>query len=256
MYMGIIIKENCKMEHFLDTTETIGKGLGFKHFDALHISWLIIFVIIASGTAFLYKRCCPDNRKRMRFIIAGLLIADEIYKCIGLIVGGNYIADYLPLHLCSINIFLIAIHAFKRSEILDNFLYAMCMTTTLAALLFPTWTKLPLANFMHIHSFTVHILLATYPIMLVAGKDIYVDIKEVPKAILFTAILAIPIYFVNVLLNENYMFLMKADAGNPLLYFEEWFGNHLIGVPVIESAVILVLYGPFYIYRHLKNKAK
>ena len=192
MYMGIIIKENCKMEHFLDTTETIGKGLGFKHFDALHISWLIIFVIIALGTAFLYKRCCPDNRKRMRFIIAGLLIADEIYKCIGLIVGGNYIADYLPLHLCSINIFLIAIHAFKRSEILDNFLYAMCMTTTLAALLFPTWTKLPLANFMHIHSFTVHILLFIYPFMLTFAGEIKPNPRKIPHCLLLLIGFAIP----------------------------------------------------------------
>ena len=89
--------------------------------------------------------------------------------------------------------------------------------------------------------------------MLVAGKDIIVDIKEVPKAILFTFLLAIPVYGINVLLNENYMFLMEADTGNPLKWFGDTFGFHLIGVPVIESAVIFVLYTPFYVVKRVKK---
>ena len=244
------------MKYFWETVASIEEGVGFNYYDGTHIAWILAFVAFAIITSIIYRKSDSKQRDRIRKLFALLIVLDEIFKQYGLIAHGLWTTGYLPLHLCSINIFIIAYHVFKPNKTIDNFLYAVCVPGAIAAILAPTWVELPVLNFMHIHSFTVHILLATYPIMLVAGKDIYVDIKEVPKAILFTAILAIPIYFVNVLLNENYMFLMKADAGNPLLYFEEWFGNHLIGVPVIESAVILVLYGPFYIYRHLKNKAK
>ena len=123
----------------------------------------------------------------MRFTFAVLLIADELFKVIGLAAYGNYTPQYLPLHLCSINILLTAVHAVKPSRLLDNFLYVVCIPAAVAALLFPTWTALPAANFMHIHSFTVHILLAVYPIMLTAGGDIQPRLRFIPNCLAFLA---------------------------------------------------------------------
>ena len=51
------------------------------------------------------------------------------------------------------------------------------------------------------------------------------------------------------------MFLMYAEVGNPLLLFEELFGWHLLGVPVIEGIVVIILYAPFHIYRKIKAKS-
>ena len=160
------------MSYFFDTTETIPEGMGFSSFDPTHLIWLGAFLATAFLCSLLYRRLPANDRRRMRFIFAALLIADELFKVIGLAAHGNYTPRYLPLHLCSINIILIAVHAVKPSRLLDNFLYVVCIPAAVAALLFPTWTSLPVANFMHIHSFTVHILLAVYPIMLTAGGDI------------------------------------------------------------------------------------
>ena len=242
------------MKYFWETVSSIEEGVGFNCYDGTHLAWIFAFVAFAIISSIIYRKSDASKRDKIRKLFALLIVLDEIFKQYGLISNGLWTTGYLPLHLCSINIFIIAYHVFKPNKTIDNFLYAVCVPGALAAILAPTWVELPVLNFMHIHSFTVHILLATYPIMLVAGNDIIVDIKEVPKAILFTFILAIPIYFVNVLLDENYMFLMKAEAGNPLLLFEEWFGFHLIGVPVIESVVILILYGPFYFFRKKLKK--
>lgn len=242
------------MKYFWETVGSIEDGVGFNYFDGTHLAWIFGFIAFAIISSFIYRKSDSKQRDKIRKLFALLIVFDEIFKQVGLISNGLWTTGYLPLHLCSINIFIISYHVFKPNKTIDNFLYAVCVPGALAAILAPTWVELPVLNFMHLHSFTVHILLATYPIMLVAGNDIVVDIKEVPKAILFTFILAIPIYFVNVWLDENYMFLMKAEAGNPLLYFEDWFGCHLIGVPIIESVVVLVLYGPFYMVRNLKNK--
>jgi len=124
-----------------------------------------------------------------------------------------------------------------------------------AALLFPTWTALPLGNFMHWHSFTVHILLAGYPILLTAAGDIRPQAKYIPRCLLLLLAMAIPIYGVNLALDTNFMFLMFAAEGNPLLIFENLWGNHLLGYPVLISAVLVVMHLPPWLLSKRKQHA-
>lgn len=60
----------------------------------------------------------------------------------------------------------------------------------------------------------------------------------------------------NLLLDTNFMFLMDASKGNPLYWFEKNWGNHLLGFPVLITAVILVMYGPVEAGRKIRKKAK
>jgi len=243
------------MSHFLDTTETIAEGLGFSLFDSLHLLWLVVCLITVTVCCFAYKRLKPTGRACFRKVIAWLLVSDELFKMAILIIGGNYTVSYLPLHLCSINIFVIAVHAYKPSKMLDNFLYTVCIPGALAALLFPTWVSLPITAGMHLHSFTVHILLLLYPAVLAINGDIKPEMRSLPKSLGLLGVLAIPIYIVNLLLDTNFMFLMSADPGNPLYLFEQMWGNHLLGFPVIIAGVLLVMYGPLELIRKIKKKA-
>lgn len=242
------------MQYFLDTTETIPDGVGFSQFSVLHLVWLAIFIVVTIGNCIWYRRLGDLGKGHWRKVVAVLLLADELFKMIMLFIGGRYKFSYLPLHLCSINIFIIAIHAWKPTAFLDGFLYTIAIPGALAALLFPSWTALPLGNFMHLHSFTVHILLALYPIVLAASGELSPDLKKMFKSLLLLVCMAIPIYIINILLDTNFMFLMSADEGNPLYIFEQLWGNHLLGFPVIIIGVLLVMYGPLLIWRKLKKK--
>ena len=146
-----------QVEHFWDTVDTIGEGFGFSLFGARHLVTLALYIGFAALSCKLYKAADEKKRAQLRGLFAVLLLADEAFKQIGLQIGGNFNWDYLPLHLCSINIFLIALYAWKPSRLLDNFLYFICIPAATAALLFPTWTSLPAANFMFWHSTSVHI---------------------------------------------------------------------------------------------------
>ena len=149
--------------------------------------------------------------------------------------------DYLPLHLCSINIFLIALHAWRRPKLLDTFLYFVCLPAACAALLFPTWAPLPPLNFMVFHSFTVHFLLALYPLALTLRGDMDPQPRAFPRCFALLAAMAVPIWFFNRAFGTNFMFLMRAGEGNPLKLFER-FGSHLLGYPVLLAAVFAVMY--------------
>lgn len=243
------------MEYFLDTVRTIPKGLGFSHYDFCHLMWLTAFVAAVVVCSIIYRRCDEKKRRVFRVVLAALIVADEIFKQVCLQIGGNFTVNYLPLHLCSINILLIAVHSFKPSKTLDNFLYTVCIPAAMMALLFPTWTKLPFLNFNHIHSFTVHILLALYPIVLIAGGDIRPDVRQLPKSMGLLAGLAAVVWCVNLGLDTNYMYLMSAPKGTPLIWFENVFGNHLIGFPVLISLILVVMYAPVVLLQRRKKRS-
>jgi hypothetical integral membrane protein (TIGR02206 family) len=242
------------MQYFLDTTETIPSGVGFSHFGGMHLGWLVAFLLITAICIVWYRKLSDRGKKNWKITVAVLLVADEIFKDVMLIIGGRFSPGYLPLHLCSINIFLIALHVWRPSKLIGGYLYTAGIPGAIAALLFPTWTSLPLGNFMHLHSFTVHILLALYPITLAAAGELSPQVKKIPQYLLLLAAMAVPIYFINLLLDTNFMFLMSADPGNPLYLFEQIWGNHLYGFPVLITAILIVMYVPLVIFRKIKAK--
>ena len=230
------------------------EGFGFSLFGARHLVTLALYIGFAALSCKLYKAADEKKRAQLRGLFAVLLLADEAFKQIGLQIGGNFNWDYLPLHLCSINIFLIALYAWKPSRLLDNFLYFICIPAATAALLFPTWTSLPAANFMFWHSTSVHILLAVYPIMLFSGGDIRPSVRYMGKCFLLLLAMAVPIYCVNLLLDTNFMFLMYAPDGNPLAWFRDHVGYHWIGFPVLLVAVFALMDVPIMLKKRKEDK--
>lgn len=243
------------MKYFFETVDTIENGLGFSLYDPLHLAWLAVCTLTILANCIIYRKLSHFGRAYWRKTVAWLLIANELFKTVILTYTGNYTVNYLPLHLCSINIFVIAIHAYKPSKVLDNFLYTVCIPGALAALLFPTWTSLPITSVMHWHSFTVHIQLMMYPVVLAVNTEIKPELRNLPKSLGLLFLMAIPIYGINLLLDTNFMFLMSADPGNPLYWFGENWGCHLWGFPVIITGILLVMYGPLELIRKLRKKA-
>lgn len=241
------------MEYFWCTSDNIPKGLGFSHYDGFHLSWILGGGLVILLCCLLYRRMDERQRGIFRKTVALLLIADELLKDIPMLIMGVFHVKYLPFELCSINLFLIALHAWRPNRTLSAFLYTVCIPGALAALLFPTWTKLPPLNFMLIHSFTVHILLIGYPVMLLAAGEIRPRLRDVPKCLGILVILAGVALVLNLLWDTNFMFLMRASKGNPLYLFEQAWGSHLLGFPVLITAIVAVMYAPIEIYHKLKK---
>lgn len=242
------------MNFLLETEETIAPGLGFSPFGPCHLLWLAAFLVFTVLCCVVYRRLDVTGRQKMRLVLAAAVVADELLKMAVLLIGGNYMARYLPLHLCSVNIFLIVWHALRPNRTLENFLYTVCMPGAIFPLLTPTWHALPPTSLMHIHSFTVHILLASYPIILLVGKDIRPDPRYLHKCLGLLGGLALVAYGANLLFDTNFMFLMEAPVGTPLMWFEEVCGNHLVGFPVIIALLLVFMYAPWLV-RLLKTRA-
>lgn len=239
---------------FFVSKSNIPEGVGFSTFGPMHLIWLASIIVCIVAAAALYKRLNDKQRHTMRIVIGGCVVLLEIVKDIYHSIIGEFGVGYLPLHLCGINILLIAFDMFKQNNTVRNFLYYFSIAGASLALLFPNWTSLPCWNFSGIHSFVIHGLLVMYPILLVTSGEVKPDLKTMPKCILLLIGLAIPIYFVNLAFDTNFMFLMHPDKGNPLELFEQLLGNHLWGFPILLPVVMFLMYLPILLVDKLKKK--
>lgn len=218
------------------------------------MAWLAVTVVTIIVACLYYRRLGEFGKSRFRKTLAAAMALDELFKLGLLFIGGTFTKKYLPLHLCNINIFLTVYHAWRPGEMVGKFLYLVCVPSAMAAVFFPAWTDLPVLNFMHLHSFTLHILLALYPIVLVVSGEVKPRLSDVPKCLGILLGEAAAAYCVNVLLDTNYLYLMKAPKGNPLYFFQQLWGNHWLGFPILIAAALLLMFLPIWIFNAVKSK--
>jgi len=244
------------MKYFFATQETIPPGYGFTHFDGEHMLWLAVFVVLIGLNSLLYRRMDAKGRENWRKTLAVVIVSSELIRDICLIACGTFLPKYLPFHLCGINIFLIAYHAWRPTKLLDNFLYLICIPGATLAMLFSTWSMLPAFNFIYLHSFVLHILLAMYPFVLTAAGEIRPQPREFPKCILLLAAMAVPVSIFNHFYGTNFMFIAYPEPGTPLVWFEEHMGSFLWGFPVLIPIFLGLMSVPAWLLAKRREKEK
>ena len=132
------------MEDFWKSVQTIQAERGvdyraFPLFGAVHWAELLGAIAIVFLCAMIYRRCREVTRQQILRAVFVLMLADEFMKQAVLLYTGQWNVTYLPLHLCSINIFVCwydAVHQSRRSK---EILYAICLPGAVVAMLSPSW---------------------------------------------------------------------------------------------------------------------
>ena len=238
---------------FFTNSEKIPEGVGFQAYGLVHILWLLAGLILFVVACIFFRKLSEKTQKTVLKVLGIYIFAQEMLKNLVLLILGEFSWAYLPFHLCGVNILLIAFDVFKQSKTVRSFLYYFAIPGAALALLFPNWTETPVWNFFHLHSFTIHILLVLYPLLLVTSGQVSTDLKSALRGTALLVAMAIPVYGLNLLWGTNFMFLMKPDSGNPLEMFEKLLGSHLWGFPILLPVVILLMYIPARILRNRKK---
>ena len=207
------------MSEFWYTAATAERVYGdgytaFSLFSGTHLFWLLLCGALCALTC----RAAPRLSQRgfMRFVrvLALLMLLDEAAKDIMLLLTGQWGAGYLPFHLCSINIFVGLWYALRPNRLAAELLYYLCLPGAVAALLFPSWTALPIWNFMHLHSSSIHIMLVLLPVLLLA-RGFRPSPRALPRCALVLFATAGVMYIVNAVLGTNFLFINQ-PSGSPL----------------------------------------
>ena len=232
------------MNSFFVFDKGLFPDIGFERFGFGHFLWLFVGGSGLILGCFAYKKALPERRPRLRLLTASAALALELWRAGLLLSRSLYDLGRLPLHLCSMSIYLCFLHALTGRQGLGQFLYALTLPGAALALLFPDWAGQPLFGFITVSSFLLHFLLVLYPLMQVAAGEIRPQLRRLPGCIGRMLLLALPVYFLNKLWNTNYMFLNLPPAGSPLALFA-FLGNpgYLLGYIPLALGVWALLYG-------------
>ncbi len=241
--------------YFFETTESIPDGLGFNAYGPLHIGWLIFLAAMLAAVSVWYKKTGEKQRFRILVGLAITIFIGEIVRDVIFAIGGNFTVGALPLHLCGINIFIILAYVLHPTDVLAEYLYAVCMPGALAALLFPSWTAMPITSFSHIYSFFVHLWLFMFPFLLLVG-GFKPSFKRLWKSLPYAIPVVVFVYIFNKIFDTDFMFLNGGGEGNPLAFFASKLGDplYLITLPFLIGLVWSVLYGVPYLAGKLRKK--
>lgn len=239
---------NCGLcteyEQFFVLTGAKFPDIEFQRFGFGHFLWLFLLGAGLAFGCFSYRKAGPEKRAGRRLLTAGLALGLELWRAGLLMSRGQYDLGRLPLHLCSISLYLCFFHALTGRPGLGQFLYAFTLPGAAFALLFPDWAGQPLFGFTTVSSFLLHFLLVLYPLMQFAAGDLRPELRRLPGCIGRMLLLALPVYGLNKLWNTNYMFLNLPPAGSPLALFASLGSpGYLLGYIPLALGVWSLLYG-------------
>ena len=230
---------------------TAGWDDGFPIWGTAHLLWLAGFLAFLLILLPLYLNAGEKGRRWTILTLTSLLLADELAKHAFLLIIGEEDVDYLPLHLCSIGLFICIWYAVHPNPWAGELLFAVSLPGAAVALLFPGWSCLPPLSFLSIHSFTFHILLAAIPLCLLVSGEIRPSAKRLWFCFAFLVVTAIPVWFIDRKYGTNFYFLTYPGTGNPLTWFESKLGTpgYLVGLPICLGVVWTGMYGIVYLVR-------
>lgn len=112
---------------------------------------------------------------------------------------------------------------------------------------------------MNIHSFVFHAWIICYVIMIYRNGEVRPDYRGLWKVLGMIAVVAVPIFVLNKIIDENYLFINEASAGSPLVFLWDIFGTRF-GEPgyllSYAALVIIVLHALFVVYSFTNKRVK
>ena len=246
--------------YFWKEERDLPQGSGFELFGSEHLAVLagvLVFLVIC---ILIFRKMKPDIQVIILRVIAILLPVFELLK-IGMLVASHRMdKGHLPLHLCSMAIYIYPIISFMNRNKIRDFLTEISVITLLpasiGALAFPDWTMYPMLNFYSIHAFIWHFLQVLFPAFCLINKWAVPDIRNIWKNSIFLLIGAIIIGTFDFIMHCNYWFLMRPVPDTPLewLYNEAGSRWYIVSLFFMATAVNLFVYFFYYLFARGKEK--
>ncbi len=241
------------MEYFWKQQNDIPSEMGYPLFGAAHLlSVGVTLLLVIAAMIVIRKKSLRTQRRVMKIIPVFMLIL-EAFKDIFLISVGRFGIGYLPLHVCSIGIFVFLLREYlpwdKARKYFGEVAVVLIMPASLAALIFADWTiYYPVLNFINLHSYFWHGLLVLYPLLLYQAKEISPSIKHIHWVIIFLCLVVPLIYLFDKHFGCNYFFVNQPVPGTPLMWLASFMGNpgYLAGYALLVILVLALVYLIFW----------
>ncbi|MCC8150435.1 MAG: TIGR02206 family membrane protein [Lachnospiraceae bacterium] len=243
-------------DHYFTYWDDLPADGGYPLFGGVHLAWLFGIAATIILCVICLRRQSPALQNRLLKILAFILLALETYREIVLAVTGHFSFQTLPLHLCSLAIFIEAIFAFFPKAFFGELVCVVILPAATAGLLCPDWLRYPTLNYMNIHGFASHGILVLFSIITLLSGKYRPRIRRIYMSLLFFAVAVPVIYRLNVWQGTNFMFLNRPSTGSPFETIYEAYGYtaYLAVFSATVLALILAMYSIIGLVYFVKDK--
>jgi hypothetical integral membrane protein (TIGR02206 family) len=230
-------------------------GAPFELFGRAHLGGLLALLLLNLGLLSL-KKADEAARARARLFLALVLWVNEIAWHIWKIAYDQWTVQVmLPLHVCSLMVWVSGVMLVTRNYKIYEFAYFLGIGGGLQALATPDLGIYGFPHFRYFQTFLSHGLIVTASIYMTVVEGFRPTWKSMWKAILWTSVYALAIYFVNDALGSNYL-MVNAKPGVPSLldFLPEW-PWYILWMEAIGLVTFLLLYSPLIVKDWRARKA-
>ncbi len=223
---------------------------GSAHLVALALVLLINLVIVASR-----KRFTDLGKKRFRFGLAALLVINELaFHLWNYSIGQWTIQTMLPLHLCSVLVWVSAYMLLTRSYSIYEFAYFLGIGGAIQALLTPDAGIYGFPHFRFFQTIISHGAIVTAAIYMTLVEGYRPYWSSLVRVAIWGNIYMAAVGIVNWLVGSNYLFIArKPDTASLIDMLGPW-PWYIISLEVVAILMCLALYLP-YVLRDRRIKA-
>jgi hypothetical integral membrane protein (TIGR02206 family) len=222
-------------------------GVTFSLFESAHLVILLIIVVV--NVWMLRFRNAPEpTRKAVRWTMAIVLWVNEAaWHVWNLYLGTWAIQTMLPLHICSVLIWLSGFMLIFKNYQIYEFVYFLGIGAGLQALLTPDVGIYNFPHFRFLQAFIGHGMMVTSGIYMTTVEGFRPTWKSLLRVVVISNIYMVIIFFVNTSIGSNYLMVNgKPPLASILDLLPEW-PWYLIHVEIIGIITCLLLYLPFII---------
>jgi hypothetical integral membrane protein (TIGR02206 family) len=223
-------------------------GGPFVLFSTSH--WVAIILIVLFNLSFLYLRRNPGEkiRIRLRYGMAAVLIINEsLWHIWNLVTGQWTLQTMLPLHLCSLFVFLSAYMLVRRSYPIYEFAYFLGIGGAMQAILTPDLGIYDFPHFRYFQVFVSHGLIVSAPIYLTLVEGWRPTWRSLGRVLVWSNVYMLFVGAVNWLVGGNYMFIAhKPETASLIDVLGPW-PWYIFSLEAVGFVLFFLLYLPFAI---------
>jgi hypothetical integral membrane protein (TIGR02206 family) len=222
-------------------------GDPFQLFESVHL--VILLIIVLFNLWLLRFKGAPEaTLKKVRWTMTIVLWLNEAaWHLWNIYLGTWTIQTMLPLHMCSVLIWLAGFMLIFKNYPIYEFVYFLGIGGGLQALLTPDVGIYNFPHFRFLQAFIGHGLLVTSGIYMTTVEGFRPSWKSILRVVVIGNIYMVIIYFVNSVIGSNYLMVNGKPNVKSLLDLLPAWPYYLIYVEVIAIITFLLLYLPFII---------
>lgn len=217
---------------------------GPAHLIALGLVLLVNLIVVANR-----KRFSPRGRLIFRNGLAVLLIVNEIaWHLWNYFTGQWTIQTMLPLHLCSVLVWVSAYMLLTRSYSIYEFAYFLGIGGAIQALLTPDAGIYGFPHFRFIQTVLSHGSIVTAAIFMTFVEGYRPYWRSLVRVAIWGNVYMVAIGLVNWLIGSNYLFIARKPATASLIDVLGPWPWYILSLEAIAAVMFLLLYLPYAIH--------